>query len=687
MTATSGKGGPALQWQTLATEFAITIANGEVWLSIGEALLFGGVVLLFGIWVARTVGLLRSDAPAGETLGVGLASGLLVLAAWWAALASGGRSSFTPAAVGFAIALALALVRRARRRPPANVLAAAAAESDGAETIPPRSPPRRSLIVAALAGAVFVVAIALLYGATMAPSPRDGVQPVEFTDEAFYAVLGRDLATTGTETNLLHSGFSDLPGLPSQTWYHWGELWLASAVITVFGTAPLAARFFVVLPVVLLAAAALTGTVVRRMARTSSRRAYLFGFVASLFLAPMPLPGPFFGSWAVSLIFGITLYGLASVAALLALYGLAVLVTRRPTWALAGFVGSAVALILPAHIVIVLLALVGTGSVWTIRIVQSVMAAHRLPIVSQIWRRTFIATGIAIVATVVWGLLTGHGMGTSGSPSVSPFNASWRDSVAITILGAGAFLAIPVAWLLVRKEAPVQADVYFGTVVLLVAGAIAWGARLGDITMFHVFYGGIAVFATPVAAVAVWMLLERLREKQHLRLAFGLVVVCVIQLELGVVTGILRLQQFGPHIDQEPISVSLLGAIRQLPPDARLAYACRPFDEAGFADPSLLSIDAHTGRRVVPMCFEANFFSTLLGAQRSVQVPNATFRWAPQRTLYPDAEADPSSAAVAAFLKDNGIDYIYADARHPNSLVADAVPIATSGEGQVFRIP
>jgi hypothetical protein len=182
------------------------------------------------------------------------------------------------------------------------------------------------------------------------------------------------------------------------------------------------------------------------------------------------------------------------------------------------------------------------------------------------------------------------------------------------------------------------------------------------------------------------MLWGRLRETQHLRLAAGVIVVCVIQLELGVATGILRLQEFGPHA-YEPISVSLLAAIRQLPPDAKLAYACGPFEEVSFADPRLLSIDAHTGRRVVPMCFEAEFLTTLIGAQPSLQVPNAFFKWAPQRTLYPDAAADPSSADVAAFLKDNGIGYIYADAAHPNSLVADAVPIATSGDRQVLRVP
>jgi hypothetical protein len=342
---------------------------------------------------------------------------------------------------------------------------------------------------------------------------------------------------------------------------------------------------------------------------------------------------------------------------------------------------------LPAHVLVALLALAGLGSVFAICILQSVKNRRRPPIVSPVWRRTLIAAGMAIVATVAWGMLTGHGVGSGGlPPSVPPFNAAWRDSIAITILGAGAFFAIAVAWLLVRKEAPVQADLYVGTVALLFAGAIAWGARLGEFTMFHVFYGGIAVFATPVAAVAIWTLWERLRKTQHLRLSAGIVGLCVVQLELGVVNGIIRLQAFGPR-DYEPISVSLLGAIKQLPLEARLAYACGPFEEVAFANPSLLSIDAHTGRRVVPMCFEADLPGTLIGAQLSVQTPNAYFESAPQRALYPDAAANPSSAAVAVFLKENGIDYIYADARHPNSLVADAVPIATSGDGQVLRVP
>ena len=85
---------------------------------------------------------------------VGLASGLLVLAAWWAAIASGGRSSFTPVAVGFAIAIGLAVVRRWRRRGEAPAVAPTASQEAGSAS-------RRRLLVATLGGATFVVAVAL----------------------------------------------------------------------------------------------------------------------------------------------------------------------------------------------------------------------------------------------------------------------------------------------------------------------------------------------------------------------------------------------------------------------------------------------------------------------------------------------------------------------------------------------
>ena len=323
---------------------------------------------------------------------------------------------------------------------------------------------------------MFVVAIALLHGATMAPSPRDGVQPVEYPDAAFYSVLGRDLATSGLEWILSPSGFIDLPGLPRQVWYHWGELWLASAAIATFNVEPLAARHFVVLPVVLLAAAALTGTLVQRVTGSRLNRAYLFGFLVCLFLAPVPLiAGPYFSSWAFGLILGITLYGLGAVGALLAMHCLVVLGTRTTTWALGVFVGSAVAFLLPAHIVIAVLAVVGVVTIWMLRALDSVIATRRLPTIAPIWRRTIIVSGGLLVTTVGWGIVTGHGLGGGGIPArVSPFNPSWAQSVAITAFGSGLLLTIPFAWPLARRRTPLVADIYLGTIVIVVLGAVAW---------------------------------------------------------------------------------------------------------------------------------------------------------------------------------------------------------------------
>jgi len=668
------------------SELGITVADGAVWLSIGQGLLVGAVCLLFGAWTSRFIGLLGDDASAGEILGVGLTAGLLVLASWWAAIASGGRSSFTPVAVGFAVAIGLAAVRG--RRPTAAGEPAIEGPSIAPEPAAPASTRLRNVTIAVGGGALFVVAVALLYGSTLVQSPRDGVQPMEVMDEAYYSILGRDLAGTGTETIYSPSGFDTISGLPDQTWYHWGEAWLAAAAISIFGIAPLDARHFIVLPLLVLAAAAMTGTLVRRLTGATSSGAFIWGFLACLFLAPVPLiAGPHFSSWAVGMIFGITLYGLAAVAVLFAMYGLAALGDRRPTWGLAAFAGSAVALILPAHVVIAVLGMVGLGSVWAIRIGRSLVTLRRLPDVEAVWRRTFLATGVALVATVGWGFATGHGVVGSGlSPGVDPFNASWSGTVAIIGLGAGAFVAIVFAWVAARKDSRNEADLYLGTGVLLVAGALVWGARLGDYNTFHLFFAGIAVFATPAAAVAVWSIWQRLRVAGHAPLAIAVLVLCGVQLVLGAALSFVQLQSFGPH-EYPPVPEKILAAIRSLPPDAKLAYACQPFEELAPWDARLLGLDAHTGRRVVPMCFEADFFGQLVGGQKSADNPNPLFQWAPQRALYPDATARPSAASMAEFLKTNGIDYIYADTMHPNSLVPDAVPVTASGTVQVLRVP
>ena len=56
------------------------------------------------------------------------------------------------------------------------------------------------------------------------------------------------------------------------------------------------------------------------------------------------------------------------------------------------------------------------------------------------------------------------------------------------------------------------------------------------------------------------------------------------------------------------------------------------------------------------------------------------FRGAPQMKLYPTSTTQPSTAAIRAFLAEHQIGYIYADSRHPNTLVPGAVLLATSGD-------
>jgi hypothetical protein len=289
------------------------------------------------------------------------------------------------------------------------------------------------------------------------------------------------------------------------------------------------------------------------------------------------------------------------------------------------------------------------------------------------------------LVTVAWGLFTGHGLGTSWlSSSVPPFDVTWRDSVLIVLACSGAFLAIALAWFTVRGESSIESSLYAGTSALMITGAVVWGARLGDLNMGHLFFGGIAVFATPVAAIAIWSIWIRLRATGHVRLAFAMLAFCVVQVELGVGFGIVRLQTYGPG-SYPPVPLETLAAIRKLPSDAKLAYACRRFEESAFWAAQLLSLDAHTGRRVVPMCFEAETYPVLFGKPLSPSVPSPLFELAPQRALYPDAGATPSPESVAAFLKAHGIHFIYTDTNHPNSLIPDAVSIAS--DGPLIRVP
>jgi len=89
----------------------------------------------------------------------------------------------------------------------------------------------------------------------------------------------------------------------------------------------------------------------------------------------------------------------------------------------------------------------------------------------------------------------------------------------------------------------------------------------------------------------------------------------------------------------------------------------------------------------VPMCFEADVNGPLLGADVDATIADAGFASAPQAALYPDSTARPSPAAVTVFLEAHDIDYIYADADHPNTLVPEAVPVASSAGFEVLRLP
>ncbi len=669
-------------------EIAATVGDGTTWLAIGLGILLTGVALAFGYWLAHRVGLLPPEARVGETIAVGLGVGLLVLTAWWAVLASGGRSAYTPVAIGFVLTIALAPWARCRRGNGRDV----AHWHEARTRSDPGPTERRGLILGAAAAVAFIVVVGLLFGAVMAPSPHDGAQPLPFRDPAFYAFLGQDLTRSGLETNTGPSGFSNLPGLPTQLWYHWGDLWLASAISTLFGTPPFASRYFAVLPLLLAAAASLAGAFVQRMTRPSSPGTFLFGFLACLVLAPMPWIGipflerlPLTGSLTVGMLYGINNYGLAAVAVLLGMYVLTVGRSLPPTWPLASFIGCTAGAILASHIAVAMLAVAGVASVALVQAWRSLRDARRLPSWSLVWRRSGLATTVALIATVGWGWLTGHAVPTSPvASSTTAFNSNWLVSVAVVVLGAGAFIAIPIEWVRTRRSAPRHADLYLGTTAILAGGAIGWGIRDGDYNQYYLFLGAITVFGAPAAAIATWSIWTSLRRVGRTRLATMLLVLCVAQMELGTAVALQRVGLNGPS--REPaVPLDLLAIIRDLPADARVAYACRSDEEATYGTPNLLALSVYGGHPLIPMCFERDLFGAYASGTLSSDRPNADV-WAPQKSLYPNADARPSSEQVAAFMREHGIGYIFVSSRYPNTLVAGAVPITTSGEFQLLQL-
>ena len=644
----------------------------RIWIGVVQATALFLVATVVGRLVGRRVGLLSTEATETVATGVGLAFGLTILATIWATAASLGQSAFTPVAISFLVTIAMAVLPRSK------------GESRATPGPEGRRWSRRLIVCGGCV--VFIAVAALVYGSTMALMARDGVQPIEFFDEAFYSVLARDLATTGREWLFSPSGFAVLPDTPLQTWYHWGELWLAAAVIAVFGGSPVDVRHFVVLPVILLAACAMSGAVVQAFAESRSRSAYLVGFLCCLFLAPIPLlSGPLHASWAVGLLFGVTVYGSAAVAAILALYCIAVGGRRPATWTLASAIAGIVVFLVPAHLIVAALGAIGlvlgvaflTASRWR---------AGMRPTVPMLWRRTGVWSAVLLLATAAWGVATGHGIGASNpSVNIGPFDDAWQRSVLAVIVGSLLLLTVPIGWIVFRRERPLFAAICAGAFGLVLVGAIAWGLRFADFNMFHVFFAGIAVYLTPIAAAATWLLWERLRNAGRRIAALSLIVLGVVQLELGAIATVVRLQDFGPK-DYDPVPVAVLEAIRDLPAGAKLAYQCQPLEEHSVWDPRLASIDAHTGIRVVTMCFQADAVAPLIGGPIDKTVEAPFFRFAPQRGLYPTWDAAPTTADVVAWLKANGVDYTYEDPVH-GPLVPDDEEILAVGEFRVGRIP
>lgn len=661
-------------WRGLPEATANAAWNQSIWTAFAVALLVGGIALFLGSGVLRKLRILPSDATSGEIMAVGLSLGLVIIAAASAAVRSLGKSAFTPVAVALLVAIIMPTLGRPRRSQTTKPSTDTARREPAVALIPTAS-------TLGLAGG-FILGAIFIYATTVAPLPRANTQPIEFLDEAYYPVLASDLGRTGVETIFSPAGFDQLPGLPVQTWYHWGELWLTADVVSVSGLEPMAAHFYVTLPLILLASASMVGVLVRRLARTRSRWAFASGFAAMLILAPIPLRiDPFFAWWARGFVFGATVYGLAVPIVLLALYlhthGL------RPR-SRAGdlFVAATTVAVLPAHIVTAILGVTGLAVVRALDLAGKLRSGVRPRLQPSRTVTAIVALGVIALA---YGLMTGHGLGaTASSHTVTPFNSTWFASVAMTLLGGGVFLLIPAALLVTRRDSDDVHALFVVAPAAVCAGAIAWGLLLPDFNAFHFFFAAIAVFATPAAVIGFWTL-WRVTRRNRPRLAL-LAALFVTQFGIGTVAGVQRLVQFGPGTYQ-PIPLAVLQAIRDLPEGARIAYACQPFEEIAFWDPRLISINVHTGHSVVPMCFQAEFLSQMIGGELSPDVPSPFFSAAPQYALFPSAQADPSSHDVAAFLKLHGISYIYSDADHPNTLLEGAMPISRVGGSELAAVP
>ena len=378
-----------------------------------------------------------------------------------------------------------------------------------------------------------------------------------------------------------------------------------------------------------------------------------------------------------------TQYGLVIVVVLLLLHLAIARPIRHPTRPQAILVGSLVACTLPAHVLIFVLGVVGVTLVAVALLVVTRIRAGTTPSLTDASRAYVSAAVGMVVVTAAWGLLTGHGLPSGGaSAGVEPFNATWLASIVLVLVGAGVFLCIPLMVLISKDRTGPMPAVGLAAIAILGVGAAAWGLRVADFNSFHLFFGALAVIVVPVAIVAFAVAWRHAGRRARL----VLLALAVAQLQVGAVSTLFRLERFGA-LAEDPLPGSIVEAISQLPADAKLAYQCEPLEEIAIWDPHFGSIDAHTGRRVISMCFQADAFGVLIGGQLDPTAINPAFQVAPQRALFPDAAATPSESDVVSFLRANGVAYLFVDSAHPNTLVPNAEPVAVSGATMVLSVP
>ena len=206
--------------------------------------------------------------------------------------------------------------------------------------------------------------------------------------------------------------------------------------------------------------------------------------------------------------------------------------------------------------------------------------------------------------------------------------------------------------------------------------------RLGDLNMGHLFFGGIAVFATPVAAVAVWSIWRRLRAGGHVRAGRRR-------------AGVLRRPAGGRPRHRHPPAAGLRswqllrGASRdagrdQEPAAWRQAGVCLPAIRRGcILGSATRQLDAHTGRRVVPMCFQAETYPRPVRSAALAGCCEPAVRVGSASACSIRIQRRSHLRGRARFLKDNG-DRLHLHGREASELLGPRRGPDRAGQSRSF---